>query len=167
MGVFTYSPEEGTSGFDLAERVPEDVAGARRDRVLAVRDEVLDATQARASGREESLIDELARAESGAGRAACDAPEVDLVTVVRGCDAPVGARVRVRVRALDDERNCLADVAGAPPPSGGGSGRTPREGIFAHWPNRITALRFVGSLVLFAIFSSMDTKPPAPRRPGS
>ena len=39
---------------------------------------------------------------------------------------------------------------------------TPREGIFAHWPNRITALRFVGSLVLFAIFSSMTTKPPGP-----
>ena len=26
-----------------------------------------------------------------------------------------------------------------------------KEGIFAHWPNRITMLRFVGSLVLFAI----------------
>jgi CDP-diacylglycerol--glycerol-3-phosphate 3-phosphatidyltransferase len=25
------------------------------------------------------------------------------------------------------------------------------EGVFAHWPNRITLLRFVGSLVLFAI----------------
>jgi len=28
-----------------------------------------------------------------------------------------------------------------------------REGVFAHWPNRITALRFVGSLVLFLILS--------------
>lgn len=27
------------------------------------------------------------------------------------------------------------------------------EGIFAHWPNRITLLRFLGSLVLFALFS--------------
>jgi CDP-diacylglycerol--glycerol-3-phosphate 3-phosphatidyltransferase len=27
------------------------------------------------------------------------------------------------------------------------------EGVFAYWPNRITALRFVGSLVLFLIFS--------------
>ena len=33
---------------------------------------------------------------------------------------------------------------------------TPREGIFAHWPNRITALRFAGSLVLFLIFSLSD-----------
>ncbi len=28
-----------------------------------------------------------------------------------------------------------------------------RAGVFAHWPNRITAIRFVGSLVLFAIFA--------------
>ena len=26
-------------------------------------------------------------------------------------------------------------------------------GIFAHWPNRITALRFLGALVLFVIFA--------------
>ncbi|MEE2938748.1 MAG: CDP-alcohol phosphatidyltransferase family protein [Planctomycetota bacterium] len=29
----------------------------------------------------------------------------------------------------------------------------PREGVFAHWPNRITMIRFVGALVLFAIFA--------------
>jgi len=28
-----------------------------------------------------------------------------------------------------------------------------KEGIFAHWPNRITAVRFVGSLVLFVALS--------------
>ena len=30
---------------------------------------------------------------------------------------------------------------------------TDREGVFAHWPNRITMVRFVGALVLFAIFA--------------
>lgn len=28
-----------------------------------------------------------------------------------------------------------------------------RKGVFAHWPNRITAIRFVGALVLFTIFA--------------
>ena len=28
-----------------------------------------------------------------------------------------------------------------------------RDGVFAHWPNRITMIRFAGSLVLFAIFA--------------
>ncbi len=35
------------------------------------------------------------------------------------------------------------------------------EGIFAHWPNRITALRFLGSLALFVLLSlpSMESEP--------
>jgi CDP-diacylglycerol---glycerol-3-phosphate 3-phosphatidyltransferase len=28
------------------------------------------------------------------------------------------------------------------------------QGVFKHWPNRITAVRFVGAIVLFAIFAS-------------
>lgn len=32
-----------------------------------------------------------------------------------------------------------------------------REGIFAHWPNRITAIRFVGSIVLFALLATGET----------
>lgn len=35
------------------------------------------------------------------------------------------------------------------------------EGVFAHWPNRITMLRFVGSLVLFAVLSIFGESPPA------
>jgi CDP-diacylglycerol--glycerol-3-phosphate 3-phosphatidyltransferase len=34
------------------------------------------------------------------------------------------------------------------------------EGVFAHWPNRITMLRFVGSLVLFALLSLFGEKTP-------
>lgn len=33
------------------------------------------------------------------------------------------------------------------------------SGVFAHWPNRITAIRFVGSLVLFILFASWGTGP--------
>jgi len=114
MGVFTYSPEEGTSGYDLADRVPEDAARARRDRVLAVRDEVLAASQGERIGAvEEVLIDEHDHG-TAAGRAAVDAPEVDLVTLVPGCEAPVGARLRVRVSALDDDQNCIAEVVARP-----------------------------------------------------
>lgn len=114
MGVFTYSPEEGTAGFELEGRVPETLAEERRTRVLAVRDRVLARTQAaRIGAEEEVLIDESERG-SAVGRAACDAPEVDLITRISACDAPVGARVRVRVRALDREQNCVAEVLGRP-----------------------------------------------------
>lgn len=33
------------------------------------------------------------------------------------------------------------------------------SGIFAHWPNRITAMRFVGAMALFVIFASMGSQP--------
>ncbi len=35
------------------------------------------------------------------------------------------------------------------------------RGIFAHWPNRITALRFLGALALFAIFTVWCDRPAA------
>ncbi|MCK6445135.1 MAG: CDP-diacylglycerol--glycerol-3-phosphate 3-phosphatidyltransferase [Planctomycetes bacterium] len=33
------------------------------------------------------------------------------------------------------------------------------RGVFAHWPNRITALRFVGALALFAVFGAWCDRP--------
>jgi len=32
-------------------------------------------------------------------------------------------------------------------------------GVFAHWPNRITAIRFAGALVLFTIFAFLSNEP--------
>jgi CDP-diacylglycerol--glycerol-3-phosphate 3-phosphatidyltransferase len=39
-----------------------------------------------------------------------------------------------------------------------------KEGVFAHWPNRITAVRFVGSLVLFVLFGLWEERATAPER---
>jgi CDP-diacylglycerol--glycerol-3-phosphate 3-phosphatidyltransferase len=36
-----------------------------------------------------------------------------------------------------------------------------RKGVFAHWPNRITALRFLGALALFAILDRCERMPGA------
>ena len=35
-----------------------------------------------------------------------------------------------------------------------------RAGVFAYWPNRITMIRFVGSIVLFGIFALVGDRPP-------
>lgn len=42
--------------------------------------------------------------------------------------------------------------------------RRPDGGIFRHWPNRITALRFVGALVLFGIFAVFGERPASEMR---
>lgn len=38
-------------------------------------------------------------------------------------------------------------------------------GVFAYWPNRITAMRFVGAFVLFALFISFGESPAVEIRP--
>ena len=119
LGAFTYSPEQGTSGFELPGRVPADVAQARYEAVLAERDRVLERTQRRLVGTiVEVLVDEThPERRSVAGRTAMDAPEVDLVALVEGTTARVGDFVSARVQRIDAEKNlvCRAVAAG---PSG-------------------------------------------------
>lgn len=112
LGAFTYSPEQGTPGFDLEQRVPADVAKARHDAVLAARDAVLAKTQRSFVGREvEVLVDEShPDAKAVVGRTVHDAPEVDLIAVVRNSKARVGDLVRARVDELDSESNLVCSV---------------------------------------------------------
>jgi len=108
LGAFTYSPEEGTPGFDLPGAVPAEVAAARRDAVLIERDRQLERAQgARIGDVLEVLIDEPPHPETGfaCGRADSDAPEVDMVAFVHAPEANVGDRLRVRIDGVDDEQN--------------------------------------------------------------
>ncbi len=46
----------------------------------------------------------------------------------------------------------------------GANVRAAGEAVFAHWPNRITALRFLGSLVLFVVLSLWGAEADGPGR---
>jgi ribosomal protein S12 methylthiotransferase len=108
MGAFPYSPEEGTHGATLAERPDAAAVEGRLARLFATRDEVLRKSQERLVGRTlEVLVDEL-HGERAIARAAEDAPEVDLVTEVQGCRAPVGTRLQVVVQGVDAHLNLVA-----------------------------------------------------------
>jgi ribosomal protein S12 methylthiotransferase len=115
LGAFTYSPEQGTHGFDLPGRVPANVAQARYEAVLAERDRVLARAQGALVGTEiEVLVDEVhPERRSAVGRAAADAPEVDLVVLVERTGAAVGDLVRAQVVRLDDEQNLVCREAHA------------------------------------------------------
>jgi ribosomal protein S12 methylthiotransferase len=116
LGAFTYSPEQGTSGFDLPGSVPADVAQARCDAVLAERDRVLRRSQEAFVGKElDVLVDERhEKSRTVVGRAAMDAPEVDLVCAVHDSRANVGDVVRVRIERVDDEMNLVGRENPAP-----------------------------------------------------
>jgi ribosomal protein S12 methylthiotransferase len=116
LGVFTYSPEEGTEAHGLAGLVPADVARARAEAVLAARDRVLDAAQRTWIGRAvDVLVDELHDGGRAAvGRAPMDAPEVDLVARVALPEpARVGDVVSAVVADVDGESNLVCAAAAA------------------------------------------------------
>jgi len=115
LGVFVYSPEVGTSGFDLPGRVEPAEMERRRERILAARDEVLRGAQSARVGTEiEVLVDSAATGEDACAvaRPATDAPEVDLAAHVFDCRSSVGDRLWVRVRGLDAESNLECAPAG-------------------------------------------------------
>jgi len=112
MGVFTYSPEQGTPGYDLPDRVPAAEAEARRDAVLAARDQVLREDQEAWIGRTvEVLVDEAHETRS-IGHTAMDAPEVDPIAVIEGFAIEPGARLEVEVEAVDEDMNLIGAPAG-------------------------------------------------------
>ncbi|MGD0901217.1 MAG: 30S ribosomal protein S12 methylthiotransferase RimO, partial [Thermoguttaceae bacterium] len=87
LGVFTYSEELDTSAASLDGALPEDVKAARRDRLLAVQQEIAFAWNEAQVGRQmEVIIDCQVPGEPHAflGRTYADAPEVDGAVYVTG-----------------------------------------------------------------------------------
>ncbi|MBI2218082.1 MAG: 30S ribosomal protein S12 methylthiotransferase RimO [Candidatus Rokubacteria bacterium] len=99
LGVFTYSPEDGTSSLALPDQVP---AEAARERAQAVEDLqerlVWDRQQALAGTVQEVLVDGRSQdpAFSCEGRTAGQAPEIDGVVYLRGRFTP-GTFARTRI----------------------------------------------------------------------
>ena len=40
MVFFTFSPEEGTQAFDLPDRIPQEIADARKDNIISIQQEI-------------------------------------------------------------------------------------------------------------------------------
>jgi ribosomal protein S12 methylthiotransferase len=104
VGAFTYSDEEGTAAFNMADRIPERDKVRRQQRLMAAARSVTVAANQRLVGQEMDVLFE-GRPEPGsewyAGRSYRDAPEVDGLVLVKADDLPVGEFVRVRIeRAL-------------------------------------------------------------------
>ncbi len=77
LGVFTYSHEEGTSGYALNDDIPAEVKAERAARVMEVQEEISIAKNAAKVGSTQRVL--IDRIEGGffIGRTAADSPEVD------------------------------------------------------------------------------------------
>ena len=118
VGVFTFSPEEGTPAAELPDPVPAEVAAQRKDRLMALQQPIAAQRNAAWVGRIVDVLIEQENPSTGAmlGRCARFAPEVDgEVRVMPGegglCAAP-GTLVPVRITAADTY-DLIGEVVGA------------------------------------------------------
>lgn len=97
LGVFEYSPEEGTPGFEMTPRVSKKAAVSRRRTLMAVQQPVSLAINERLVGRELDVLIEGRKGDDLIARSYRDAPEIDGSVLVRGGDAVPGEWMSVRV----------------------------------------------------------------------
>jgi ribosomal protein S12 methylthiotransferase len=100
VGVFTYSPEEGTPAAALGDPVPADVKEARADRIRQIHSRFIDKRNRRRIGTVEQGIVEGVSDESELllqGRMWDQAPEVDGVLYITGGDATAGEIHSVKI----------------------------------------------------------------------
>ena len=102
MGVFTYSPEEGTSSFDLKDDVPEHVKQERMEELLALQQEIsFDINRSKIGNAYKVLIDGQ-EGEIMTGRTEFDSPEVDNEVIIRDLSLRAGEFHNVRISSASE-----------------------------------------------------------------
>jgi ribosomal protein S12 methylthiotransferase len=118
VGVFTFSPEEGTPAAALPNHVPAAVAQERKDRLMALQQPIAAARNAAWVGRIVDVLIEQEHPGTGEmiGRCARFAPEVDGEVRVQpgegGLSAAPGTLVPVRITGADTY-DLIGTVVGA------------------------------------------------------
>jgi ribosomal protein S12 methylthiotransferase len=103
-GVFPYSLEPGTPAERLPDHVPEEVKAQRRDRLMAIQQEVaFDWARAQVGQELEVIVDGPDPEVPGhvLARSHADAPDIDCVVRLKGKGLHAGDLVRARVTGAD------------------------------------------------------------------
>ncbi|MFN3940228.1 MAG: 30S ribosomal protein S12 methylthiotransferase RimO, partial [Chitinophagales bacterium] len=77
LGVFTYSHEEGTSGYTLEDNIPEEIKKERANRVMELQAEISAALNQKKVGRVMPVLIDRKEGNYFSGRTEADSPEVD------------------------------------------------------------------------------------------
>ncbi|RMG08559.1 MAG: 30S ribosomal protein S12 methylthiotransferase RimO [Cyanobacteria bacterium J055] len=102
VGVFTFSPEEGTSAYNLPNQLPQEVMDARCDALMELQQPISLKKNRAEVGKIVDVLVEEETPQTGelVGRSARFAPEVDGVVYVRGA-ARLGSLVSVKITDAD------------------------------------------------------------------
>ena len=78
MGVFIFSPEEGTAAFDLPNKVSLEVAEARKDNVISIQQNFpKEKNQSYVGSKMKVLVEKISNNKELIGRSYNFAPEID------------------------------------------------------------------------------------------
>ncbi|MDF0556881.1 30S ribosomal protein S12 methylthiotransferase RimO [Kamptonema sp. UHCC 0994] len=102
VGVFTFSPEEGTPAYNLPNQLPQEVMEARREAVMAAQQPISLKNNQKSVGKMVDVLLEQENPETGEliGRSARFSPDVDGLVYVEG-EASLGSMVRVNITDAD------------------------------------------------------------------
>jgi ribosomal protein S12 methylthiotransferase len=83
LGVFTYSHEEQTRAYNLADNIPEGIKAARMEEIMAIQQDIsLKKNQARV-GQEMKILVDRQEGDYFVGRTEFDSPEVDNEVLIK------------------------------------------------------------------------------------
>jgi ribosomal protein S12 methylthiotransferase len=103
LGIFTYSPEEGTDAAGLPGQIPWGIKEERANRLieLARRLQVEEIERLKGS-RQEAVVDFM-QADETVGRLYSDAPEIDRVVIIQGEGIEAGMIGNVKITGGEDD----------------------------------------------------------------
>ena len=105
LGVFVFSPEDGTPAADMLDQVPREVAESRRDVLMEIQQEISHQHQRELIGKRIMVLVEGASDETDLllqGRHVGQAPEIDGVTYINDGNASPGDLVEILVEDATD-----------------------------------------------------------------
>ncbi|PSB22508.1 30S ribosomal protein S12 methylthiotransferase RimO [filamentous cyanobacterium CCP1] len=102
VGVFTFSPEEGTPAYDLPNQLPQEVMDDRRERLMQAQQPISLKKNQAEIGKVVDVLIEQENPDTGelVGRSTRFAPEVDGLVYVQG-EASLGSMVAVAIEDAD------------------------------------------------------------------
>ncbi len=102
VGVFTFSPEEGTPAYNLPNQLPQEVMDERRSKLMELQIPISQKKNQQEIGKVVDVLIEQENPHTGEliGRSARFAPEVDGLIYVRG-EAKLGTIVSVAIKEAD------------------------------------------------------------------
>ncbi len=103
LGVFTYSPEEGTAAWDYSDNVPEEIKKFRAESLMELQQRIsLENNQSKIGEKMRVLIDR-SEGDYGSGRTEFDSPEVDNEVMVKSTESiSAGNFIEVRITGASD-----------------------------------------------------------------